>query len=249
MVFFFIGHRGTRKSIDENTDKAFETAIKAGANYVEFDIRKTKDNQFIIFHDETLDRTTNSSGYINSLTYKELNKYKTKINNQDIPLLVEVLRKYKDKTKFMIELKEKGIQENVLDIIIKSEVTNKCIISGRSINDLLDIKKRGLECLICYNITKGKELTLEDFLKEGEKKRFRFLVDMISLRSNQITERFINICHMNNILALSWDFIKYEDPLVEIKKIISMGIDGVLFDDYNNISLIRNWMDNIGIIH
>ena len=41
----FIGHRGTRANTDENTVEAFKKALEFGANWVEFDVRKTKDEK------------------------------------------------------------------------------------------------------------------------------------------------------------------------------------------------------------
>ncbi|MBY9005753.1 MAG: hypothetical protein KGD63_03260 [Candidatus Lokiarchaeota archaeon] len=245
MAFFFIGHRGTRKVFDENTIKSFDIAIKSGADYIEFDVRRTKDNQFIIFHDPSLDRTTNGSGTVDTFTYNELSKFRTKKNNQKILLINEILDRYRDKTKFMIELKEEGIQDDILDLIKKKDLINKCIISGRNIYDLLSIKNKNPECLVCYNITKGKDLTLKSFLENEEFNKLEFPIDMLSLRSNQITKKFINICHMNNILAFSWDFMEYENSLEKIKNLIKMGIDGLLFDDFKNISHIKSWKYNL----
>jgi len=60
-----------------------------------------------------------------------------------------------------------------------------------------------------------------------------------------ITQEFIEICHKNDILALSWDFVKYENPFNIIKRLIEMGIDGILFDNYKNIKLTKHWLTKI----
>ncbi|MCC3377780.1 glycerophosphodiester phosphodiesterase family protein, partial [Cohnella sp. REN36] len=46
----------------ENTIPSMEAAFRAGADIVEFDIRPTKDGQFAVFHDWTLDCRTNGKG-------------------------------------------------------------------------------------------------------------------------------------------------------------------------------------------
>ena len=69
--FFFIGHRGTRTDFDENTIEAFKKSIEYGSNYIEFDVRKTKDDNYIILHDTTLDRTTTGSGLLKKFNYKD----------------------------------------------------------------------------------------------------------------------------------------------------------------------------------
>ncbi len=62
---------------------------------------------------------------------------------------------------------------------------------------------------------------------------------MISLKSNLISQKFIEKCHVNEIMALSWDFLGYENPISNINNLITKGIDGILFDDFNNIKKIR----------
>ena len=72
-----------------------------------------------------------------------------------------------------------------------------------------------------------------------------FKPDLISLHSKRVTQEFIEVCHINGILALSWDFIGYEDPFEVIKGLYKMGIDGVLFDDFRNITRIKSWLEEI----
>ena len=55
-ISIYAGHRGTLVDYDENTLEAFEIALKSGANYIEFDVRKTNDNELIVFHDSSVDR-------------------------------------------------------------------------------------------------------------------------------------------------------------------------------------------------
>jgi len=61
------------------------------------------------------------------------------------------------------------------------------------------------------------------------------------LRSNNITSKFIKACHHNGILALAWDFLSCANPIEKIRRLIEIGIDGILFDDLKNIKVIKNW--------
>ena len=237
-----VGHRGTRVC-DENTIYAFNKALRYGANYIEFDVRKTKDNQLIIIHDATLERTTNGIGLIKNLTYNKINQFKTKINQEHVPLLSDVLEIFIDKINFMIELKEKNIRKELMNLMEKKDLIEHSIFSSRNLDDLHSIKKKYPESRICYNITKGIKLTLPKFLELGsQNKKFNYKFDMISLRSSLISTKFIEICHRNQILALSWDFLHYSNSLDIIKSLIKKEIDGILFDDYKNILVIKEWL-------
>ncbi len=55
-------HRGASRYAPENTLLAFAKAARMGADYVEFDVRTSRDGQFYLLHDGRLDRTTNGSG-------------------------------------------------------------------------------------------------------------------------------------------------------------------------------------------
>jgi glycerophosphoryl diester phosphodiesterase len=242
--FICIGHRGTR-IIDENTIYAFTKAIKYGADYIEFDVRKTKDNKLIIIHDAYLERTTKGSGVVKNLTYDQISQYKTKMNDEKIPLLSEVLERFKGKSKFMIEIKEENIRKQLLDVIHEMDLFKYCILSGRNLNEINLIKKKNPGIKTCYNITKGAGLTLSELLKLGNNNKINYNFDYISLRSSLVNAEFLEICHKNKILTLSWDFMGYLNPVEKIKELIKNGIDGILFDNYKNIPIIKNWLKKI----
>jgi glycerophosphoryl diester phosphodiesterase len=240
--FYLVGHRGTRTDFDENSLIAFEKAVEAGANYIEFDVRKSKDDEIIVHHDSTINRTTNGSGKLKKMSLSEIKSYKLKINEGQILLLSEVLDAFKAKIKFMIELKEEKLASRVIEFIKNRDLLKDCVFSGRNFNELRNIKAISPKSKTCYNITKGKGLSLSKFLVLGTKENLPFKIDFISLRSSMVKSEFINICHKNHIKALSWDFLGYENPLKKIKSLIGIGIDGILFDNYKNISIIRQWI-------
>ena len=55
-------HRGSRVLWPENTAEAFQGAVDLGFRYIETDVRITRDDVVVVFHDATLDRTTNGTG-------------------------------------------------------------------------------------------------------------------------------------------------------------------------------------------
>lgn len=59
-----IGHRGVAALAPENTLSSFKLAKIQNIDWIEFDVRLTKDNELIIFHDDTLERTTNGVGLV-----------------------------------------------------------------------------------------------------------------------------------------------------------------------------------------
>ncbi|MBY8989388.1 MAG: hypothetical protein KGD58_01425 [Candidatus Lokiarchaeota archaeon] len=243
--FLFIGHRGTRINVDENTILAFSKALEYGANCVELDVRKTKDGKLVVLHDSAIDRTTNGSGLLNDYTLTEIRKFKTKIQHSEIPLLTEVLDALKGKIKFMIDLKETNLLEDLSKFIRKNDILEECIISGRILTDLLEFKRIYPQSKICYNITKGQGLSFNNFMNLGTNEIIRLNFDLISLHSSSVSQEFIELCHKNDIKSLSWDFLNYDNPLQKIQSMINLGIDGILFDNHNYIPQIKRWRNRL----
>lgn len=69
-----IAHQGGEDEFPSNTMYAFKSALKAGADMLELDVGVTKDDQVVVMHDTTLDRTTSGTGTIASHTLKQIEK-------------------------------------------------------------------------------------------------------------------------------------------------------------------------------
>jgi glycerophosphoryl diester phosphodiesterase len=70
-----IAHRGDRKNGIENTIDACEKSLRAGANALEIDIRQTGTGEIVVFHDFSLKRMFNKSGYIGRTSMDTLRTY------------------------------------------------------------------------------------------------------------------------------------------------------------------------------
>jgi glycerophosphoryl diester phosphodiesterase len=240
----FIGHRGTRKRYDENTLGAFRKAIKYGAEIIELDCHKTKDNKIIVIHDDRLDRTTNGFGFVKDLSYSQIKQFKTLQKKEEIPTLQKTIKELKSQVKFIIELKNSRILEKILKIISKQSKSENFIISSRDIDILMEIHNKNKKIDLCYNITKAKKFSIHDFMNIRKLSNLPLKLHMINLRANLISREFIKKCKDYNIISLAWDFLGYKDPIKKQKELIKMGIEGILFDNFQNIRIIKNWVYN-----
>jgi glycerophosphoryl diester phosphodiesterase len=69
-----ISHRGNHIEAPENTLASTREAITCGADYVEVDLRTTKDGHLVVLHDAKVDRTTNGSGKIADMTLEDVKR-------------------------------------------------------------------------------------------------------------------------------------------------------------------------------
>lgn len=65
-------HRGGAKLFPENTRTALEGALALGYTHVETDVQRTRDGEIVLFHDLTIDRTSNGTGRVSDLSLAEL---------------------------------------------------------------------------------------------------------------------------------------------------------------------------------
>lgn len=92
-----VGHRGLRNLYPENTMVSFRAALELKMDLIEFDVHFSKDCQLVVCHDTTVDRTTNGTGPIRSMTLAELQSLDAGIHKgsqfsgERIPTLEEVL--------------------------------------------------------------------------------------------------------------------------------------------------------------
>lgn len=88
-------HRGASGYAPENTLIAFQKAVEMKADGVELDVQLTKDDQLVVIHDETIDRTSDGKGWVKDYTLEELRRFNynqthKEFAHADIPTLREV---------------------------------------------------------------------------------------------------------------------------------------------------------------
>lgn len=135
-----VAHRGSKSASKfENTIESFQKAVALGADMIEFDLRKTADDNIVVFHNETI------SGYkIKNLPYQRLTEI-TSRRGFRAPLFKEVLDKLGGKIKFDIELKEEGYEEEVIEMVDGALDLKDCIITSFHPNSLKRIKALQIE--------------------------------------------------------------------------------------------------------
>ncbi len=144
-------HRGLfdNKKIVENTISAFKRALLDNFN-IELDIRVTKDNKIVVFHDNNIKRLTGIDKLVKDMTYEELSNF-TLLNTTDkIPLLEDVLKLVNGRVTLLIELKE-NFSNNTLKELNKLLLDYNGKVLLQSFNPVI-IRKMALTSLKRYNM-------------------------------------------------------------------------------------------------
>ena len=119
-------HRGGRKWAPENTMSAFRKSLEHGADGIELDVQRCSSGELVVFHDHTLERTTNGVGQLSDCSLDELRRlsagawFDQEFEEERIPTLQEVLNLVDGQVLLNVEIKNMPVYyENIEDDVIE----------------------------------------------------------------------------------------------------------------------------------
>ncbi len=211
-----IGHRGARAYEPENTLRSFKKAVEMGVDAVELDVRKTKDGQLVVIHDADVKKTTDGKGLVSELTLKEIKEFSAE-KGEKIPTLKEALDFLDKKAKIIIELKEAGIEMQVLDIVRENGLQKNVIIVS-FIEDALR-KVRNLDKEVETGLIYVKH---KNPVKAALDLEASYLLPLYRFTHTANVKK----AHDNNLRIIVWTINKPE----EVDEYMKKGVDGIASD-------------------
>ena len=131
-----VGHRGAPNYAKENTINSFKKAMALGADMIEFDVRRTKDNVFIVYHDGFI-----QGKLIKELTYKEIREI-ARDRGFNLPTVEEVLKWSRGRIKLDVELKEEGYEMEIIELLSNNFEEGQSVVTSFNDASLRVIKER-----------------------------------------------------------------------------------------------------------
>lgn len=234
-----IAHRGDSSNFPENSLAGMKSAVDLKVDMLETDIRLTKDNELVIFHDESIDRVSNGKGKLIESTLDELKQFKltdnlNSSNNQEhkILTLTELFESFPS-VKINIDIKnQESIAVSKLVEIIKEEknASERIIVSSFHDQQIINFRKK------LPNIKTGaspleikKFIILMKFklLFSFKSNFYSFQVPMYHESTKIITPSFIKQAQKKNIRTMVWTI----NDVDTMNYLIQLGVDGI-FTDY-----------------
>jgi glycerophosphoryl diester phosphodiesterase len=145
--FRIIAHRGASAYAPENTMAAFRKAVDMGVVEVETDVGFTKDRALLLFHDDTLERTTNGTGVPSDYTLDELKqldagswldpaeypdfRWDSNYTGEHLITLDELFEVFGDTLTYHVELKDRtdGLVAAVIESIRRHNVVDRVFLT------------------------------------------------------------------------------------------------------------------------
>ena len=230
-----IAHRGASAVCPENTMAAFRQAVVMGAICIELDVQLTTDEEVVVLHDETISRTSNGTGNVASLNWRDLAQwdfgawFSGEFRGERLPRLAEVLEWLPVHVKLNIELKGtpqlgKKLADETMKLIHQYERAHQVLISSFH-HDLL-----------AYLRERDSQLAL-GALFYGRLWPMFHLADALCLVSlhpqiDSIDENWVRKVQGHGIGVVAWTI---ETP-VQVRLCRDFGIQGIIVND---LTLLR----------
>jgi glycerophosphoryl diester phosphodiesterase len=217
-----VGHRGANGLAPENTLAAFQTAADLKIDGVEFDVQRTTDGHWIVFHDDDLDRVTDGQGPVHERTLAELkvldagSKFDARFRGERIPTLAETfdLLRTTDLLLF-IELKDPwrfpGIEQELADLTRQYDLVERVQVRSfyhASLHTFFRVAPEiSLSSLWYERVPEDDEVTFK----------------VIDVLYGLLTRDNIAHIHERGQLVTAWTV----DDLDDARRLMDAGIDGL----------------------
>ncbi|ADB42561.1 glycerophosphodiester phosphodiesterase family protein [Spirosoma linguale] len=224
-------HRGASPAAPENTLATFRLALQMQVDYIEIDVRTTKDGKLVILHDGTLNRTTNGTGPVSEQTLADLKKLSAANGMNDafkaeqIPTLDEVCQLLADwnarhpaKTNLYVDCKDVA-PEPLVAVLTRYGLLTNAVFYG-SDEKLLALKNAAPRARLMPGLKRADQMAA----KIATLHPYAFDVSWPAL-----SEALAGQIHQQNIKVFS-DLLDGFDTPVEYQKAVHFGVDVIQTD-------------------
>jgi len=223
---YLIAHRGAHQGIPENSLPAYQKAIDLGCDFVEIDVRTTKDGQFVSVHNSNIDNyAEGKTGSVRSMTLAELktidigSKTGKEWKGTQIPTFEEILQLCRGKIGIYLDLKDAAIPE-LMAIIRKYDMEHD-VLWYIPFQYVMQIEDAG-ELF-------GRSYPMPDPQNEGNLKPLleKLKTPVVATDMGELSQSFVNVAHQFGAKV----FVdEKEGTKAEWEKIIGWGTDGIQTD-------------------
>jgi len=219
-----VAHRGNSSSAPENTVAACNAA-RGFADWVEFDVRVTLDNQLIVMHDATADRTTNGSGDVGAMTFAECRQldagswFSPSFSGEMVPLMSEAVLAILPDMRPFIERKT-GPATMYVDLIRSLRIERDVVVIAFDWDFLAQVE--ALAPAIRTGALGSETLTLAEI--QAIRSRG---IDFIDWAHSTVTAQTIDLVHAYDMELHVWTV----NDANRMQSLIRWGIDGITTDD------------------
>lgn len=233
-----IAHRGGLEFAPENTIEAFRSAVDLGVDLLETDVHVTADGVLVSFHDDELDRVTDSVGRIAEIPYAKVAAARLEGGSR-IPTLDELIEEFPD-VRLNIDVKSDAAVIPFTETVRRHGIIDRigvAAFSDRRIRRLRNLLGPRLATVASPRETSALVAAARirnPDRPRGARRRNHAAFDAVQVPVSQgplriITARFVHHVHDQGLLVHAWTI----NERSEMERLLDMGVDGIITDRPN----------------
>ncbi len=218
-------HRGLHLNAPENTASAFQAAVDAGVTFIETDVVGSRDGVAMISHDTTLDRVSDRTGRVNSLTAAELAD--VDLGGEGFMTLAQALQRFPD-TRFNIDVKDAGSIDGVVSAVHDMDAFDRVLLTSFSA-----ARRRAVTTRLPGTASSASS---SEFLAIAAALRLGITPPLPLIHALQIpekangvtlvTEKLVDHYHRAGLEVHVWTV----NDEATMRRLLEMGVDGIVTD-------------------
>ncbi len=239
-----IAHRGYSAQAPENTLTAFKQAMESRAPMIECDVRSTVDDHIVVMHDATVDRTTNGIGTVEEMSLWDIRAldagawFGQDFAGEKVPTLEETLDLCRGKAKLIVEIKEPGIEDTVVDMITAHEMDDEVVIA--SFHECIGLRMPELNESIGFcRLVYATDPIGEEAAVRMADETAGINSSILGINYKAITAPLIKATHAANMQIMAWTV----DAEADMRALAELGVDMIAS---NRIALLLSVLSDAG---
>lgn len=214
-------HRGASGTHPENTAAAYDEAVRVGADMIEFDVRRSRDGQFVVMHDPAVDRTTNGSGMISDLSSDDIRRLDAG-SGQQVPILGEAFA-YSEHAILNVhaypqtDVDADSMSDALVELFATRQAYDRGFVTSKDVRMLRRIRALDQRIRLCCLLARRDPDYIQRVLDE-------IRCDVLQPSNKIVTPQLVADAHDHGLKINPF----YADEEGEMRRLIECGVDGIL---------------------
>ena len=219
-------HRGGAEVHPENTERAFRHAVSLGFTHLESDVHVTRDGVAIAFHDERLDRVTDTVGVIAEMDWADVRRARVD-GTEPIMRLEELFEAFPD-ARLNLDPKHGSAVEPLADAILRADAVERVMVGSFSDKRIEAVRRLvGDDLAVSAGPRQTTAIVLRSRGVPTPARWFHALQIPTSIKGIPVvTQRLVDHAHEQGTQVHVWTI---NDP-DEMRRLLDLGVDGIMTD-------------------
>jgi glycerophosphoryl diester phosphodiesterase len=219
-----ISHAACKGHAPENTLAGIRAATELGVDAIEIDVHASRDGVPLLIHDETLERTTNGAGRVSDQTLDSLRAldagagFGPRYAGERIPTLAEVLDVTRRSCLLVIEIKQRGIEREVAEVVRRLDAADASMIWSFHA-DVVEAARTALPEVPVARLWGGQTGTLAALLADT----VRYGAQAVSVHHSAVDEALVRAARLRGLAVYTWTV----DEPADQRRVGACGVAGI----------------------